>query len=337
VMSGHYKPLGLRSLKLENNIFLAPMAGYTDRAARRLALLHGAGLAFTEMVSCEGLRRLSAKTEPLMKRAEGEANLAVQLFAGNIEALERSLPLVLKEQPQLIDFNCGCPVSKVVKSGSGSALMKEPELFRRMMRTLRQNVPADIPVSVKFRSGWDSEHINFLEIAGRALAEGIDMLTMHPRTRSQAYSGRADYNRLALLKRHFPEAVICGSGDLMQPEDVGRMFETTGVDAVMIARGSIGNPFIFRQIKEYLLTGRYNAVHSIEKLETALLHLEWALEYGKEEVTVREIKKHIMSYPKAVEGSSRFRQECAVITDSEAFRALIKLYIEQERRKDAGG
>ncbi|MCL2520952.1 MAG: tRNA-dihydrouridine synthase [Spirochaetaceae bacterium] len=319
----YLSPLTIGPLKLAGNIFAAPMAGYSDKATRQLALEYGANLAFTEMVSCEGLWRLSAKTQPIMERADGEENLAMQLFAGNVEALEKALPIALTQKPQLIDFNCGCPVNKVIKSGSGSALMQNSALFKELMHTLRQNVPADIAVSVKFRSGWNFDSINYLQIAELALNEGINLITLHPRTRSQAYSGKADYNHLATLKKTFPQAIICGSGDLYTIEDVTKMFEQTGIDAVMIARGSIGNPFIYKQITEAAAGRTYNPTAN-ERYATALKHFELALEYGNEGTVVREIKKHILAYPKGIAGCAAFKGVFAPLLNKEEMLTLLK-------------
>ncbi|MBQ5391577.1 MAG: tRNA-dihydrouridine synthase, partial [Spirochaetales bacterium] len=242
-MSSLLHEVSIGNVTLKSNLFLAPLAGYTDKVFRSICLKHGAALAYTEMVSSEGVARDSAKTVVLMERGEGEDNLAVQLFMPDADTARRSLEGVMTYKPAIIDINCGCPVPKVVKTGAGSALLQNPRTIREIVSTIVRNV--DVPVTVKIRTGWDTNSINYLETAELVFDAGASALCMHARTRSQLYMPTAHWELLADLKRNFPEKVIIGSGDLFCAEDGVRMLEQTGVDAIAYARGAIGNPFIF--------------------------------------------------------------------------------------------
>ena len=208
--------LEIGKIKLNSNLFLGPMAGYTERVFRSLCLKKGAALAFTEMVSCEGLFRDSKNTMALMTRGKCEENLAVQLFMPNEESAARSLENVMKANPQILDINCGCPVPKVVKTGCGSALLRTPETIGKIVKVL---CTTGLPVTVKIRTGWDKNSINYLEVANKAFDNGAAAVCMHARTKSQLYSPVADWKALKDLKAHFPEKTIIGSGDLFTAAD----------------------------------------------------------------------------------------------------------------------
>jgi tRNA-dihydrouridine synthase B len=292
-----YQTINIGPIALKGNLFLAPMAGYTDQAGRQVAMEHGADLTYAEMSSCEALWRTdSEKTLQIMNPYPGEEHLALQLFSGNIHAIEASMPKVLAFKPSILDLNVGCPVPKVNKSGAGSALMQHPQKLAAILRSMRASLPKTAAMTVKIRAGWNQESLNYLEIAGLALEAGADMISMHPRTRVQGYTGVANWEHLATLKRTFPQAVICASGDLNSPEAIQSMFEQTGVDAAMIARGSMGNPFIFSQTKELLTKGSYNKPSDRQKMEVAYRHFQLMLEYLGERYSTNEIKKHLAQY-----------------------------------------
>lgn len=324
-----YHPIKVGSHQLEGNVFLAPMAGYTDVAFRNVCLKRGASLAFAEMASCEALRRNASpeKTYALMRRAPHEKKLAIQLFAGNLEAVEEALPLALKVKPDIIDFNCGCPVQKVNKSGAGSYLMKNPKLIGAMIKSSKQAVKGlSIAITVKFRSGWDEASANYLETAAEALAAGADMLAMHPRTRSQAYSGQADWSALTALKRCFPQAVICGSGDLFTPQAVKAMLEETGIDAAMIARGALGNPFIFSQTRSLLLGEESVPVSLKEKVLEGLAHFKLACQQLGEHCALREMKKHLLAYCKGSAAIAHLREQCVKARNAQEILTVFEEY-----------
>ena len=305
-MSSLLHEVSIGNVTLKSNLFLAPLAGYTDKVFRSICLKHGAALAYTEMVSSEGVARDSAKTVVLMERGEGEDNLAVQLFMPDADTARRSLEGVMAYKPAIIDINCGCPVPKVVKTGAGSALLQNPKTIREIVSTIVRNV--DVPVTVKIRTGWDTNSINYLETAELVFDAGASALCMHARTRSQLYMPTAHWELLADLKRNFPEKVIIGSGDLFCAEDGVRMLEQTGVDAIAYARGAIGNPFIFEQTRA-LLEGKVPRPVSVdEKREAIMIHLKGLVDYLGENTACREMRKHVCAYLKGIPNSARVRQ-----------------------------
>jgi len=298
--------VSIGNVTLKSNLFLAPLAGYTDKVFRSICLKHGAALAYTEMVSSEGVARDSAKTVVLMERGEGEDNLAVQLFMPDADTARRSLEGVMAYKPAIIDINCGCPVPKVVKTGAGSALLQNPRTIGDIVSTIVHNV--DVPVTVKIRTGWDTNSINYLETAELVFDAGASALCMHARTRSQLYMPTAHWELLADLKKHFHENVIIGSGDLFCAEDGVRMLEQTGVDAIAYARGAIGNPFIFEQTRA-LLEGKVPRPVSVdEKREAIMIHLRGLVDFMGETTACREMRKHVCAYLKGIPNSAKVRQ-----------------------------
>ena len=305
---------------------LAPLAGYTDRAFRQIAYECGAEASVTEMVSAEGLARGSDKTGALLERFPGEKNLIVQLFAPSADPVERCIPALMEYNPTAIDINCGCPVPKVVKTGSGSALMKAPEKMAQIVRILKHET--GLHVSVKFRLGWDSSSICFLEFADAAYDAGASMLTLHARTRAAGYSGTADRSAFRLLAKHMKgkDVLLFASGDIFTPEDAEDIISNYGMDGVMFARGAIGNPFIFRMATEFADTGSYRIPTIDEKVGTAIHHLHLAVEYYGEDVACREMRKHLMAYIKGIKGANRVKTEIsAALTEDECREALMKL------------
>jgi tRNA-dihydrouridine synthase B len=323
VKANLYHSSKLGDLTLPGNLFLAPLAGYTDRAFRSMAYEHGANLCFTEMVSCEAIARKNAKTLPLMTRAEGEKNLAIQIFSATVDSLERSLEGVLAFNPTLLDLNCGCPVPKVVKTGAGSALMKDPQKIGLMLEKMNT---LNIPISVKIRSGWDCNSLNFIEVGKIAQQAGAKMITLHPRTRSQGYSGQSNWENLKKLKEVL-DIPVFGSGDLFSAEDAKKMFETCGVDGVMFARGALGNPFIFQETKELLLNGNINSITSATlKLDTAYEHFLRSLKYEGMQKSCKEIRKHLCYYTKGLPGSSELRKSLIACTTPEEYKNQFEHY-----------
>ena len=286
-----------------DRFILAPLAGYTDKAFREISLRMGADIAVTEMVSAEGLARDSIKTKALLERAEGEDRLIIQLFGPSEDPVARAMERLLEYKPTVIDFNCGCPVPKVVKTGAGSALMREPEKIKKIVKMIKSFT--DIPVSVKFRLGWDSSSINYLEFAEKALEGGAEILTLHARTRAQLYSGVADRSAFRTLSRTFKSEniAIYGSGDVFTPEDALARIQIDGLDGVMFARGAIGNPFIFKETKELIKKGSYSLPTAEEKLSTAIEHYDLMVKYYGINVAGPEMRKHAMAYLKGIEGA----------------------------------
>jgi nifR3 family TIM-barrel protein len=323
-LSSLLHPVSIGNVRLDSNLFLAPLAGYTDKVYRSICLSRGAALAYTEMVSCEGVARDSEKTVMLMERGEGEKNLAVQLFMPDADTAKRSLEGVMAYRPAIIDINSGCPVPKVIKTGAGSALLKNPDVIHDIVKTIVDNV--DVPVTIKIRTGWDTESINYLRTAEAAFSAGASALCMHARTRSQLYMPYAHWELLKDLKEHFPEKVITGSGDLFSAQDGVRMLTETGIDAVAFARGAIGNPFIFEQTKDLLEGREMRTVSTQEKKDMIMRHLKGLVEYLGENTACREMRKHVCAYLKGIPNSARVRQSvtCA-LTVAEYEEALSQL------------
>lgn len=292
-------PVSLGALRLDSNIFLAPMAGITNLAARLVARDCGASLCFTEMVSVNGLVREGKKSLELVYGTPEDRPLGVQIFGDDPEVMAEGARIVAP-YGDLIDINMGCPVRKVVNSGAGSALLRDPQRVRDIIRAVRRSV--DLPLTVKIRSGWQCGEENYLEIARIAEGEGCDAITLHPRTRSQMFEGKADWQKIKLLKEAVKVPVI-GSGDLFCAADVTAMFAETGCDAVMVARGGMGNPWIFSE------AAGAAPPTALERLATALRHMELFAEQNGEAVAVREMRKHLSWYAKGISGAAVFRNE----------------------------
>ncbi|MCH3917862.1 MAG: tRNA dihydrouridine synthase DusB [Spirochaetia bacterium] len=322
----YYHDLSVQGISIKGNLILAPMAGYTDKPFRMLCLEHGASITVSEMVSSEGIARRNAKTCMLMERAPEEEQFIIQIFTGELDSLERGLVPLLEANPTIIDLNCGCPVPKVIKTGAGSALMKNPGTMGKLVNYLAKH--SGRPVSVKFRTGWDSESENYMEFAKIALDNGAAMLTMHARTRSQGYAPVAHWDRLEKLAawthEHFPQVPVIGSGDLFSPQDAGRMFVATDVDGIMFARGAIGNPSIFSQTQALLTEGLPpQPLSNSERKELILRQLNLMIKYYGENVATREMRKHCCAYLKGIPGGTALKKQLMTCkTEQEYIHAL---------------
>jgi tRNA-dihydrouridine synthase B len=319
---GSFQPKGI--------LFLAPVAGYTDRAFRSLCVEFGADLTYTEMVSVEALVRDSAKTLALTEPAENEAEYAVQLFGAKPDSFARAAERIGDRRVSLIDVNCGCPVPKVIKSGAGSALLKSPELVREIASAL--SGATDVPVTVKIRSGWDSSRINYLETADAAISGGASAITLHARTREQGYAGTANWDHVKTLKDFLvgrgSSVPVFGSGDLFRAADAVSMLARTGCDAVMFARGALGNPFIFRETEALLAGAAETAAYrpSIEEVvEAARRHFELSLEYSGERLTCMEMKKHLCAYFKGFPHAAELRSRIVLARTRADYDCFLRL------------
>lgn len=309
-----YHPVNIGSLSLEGNLFLAPVAGYSDRAFRSLCIKGGSNFQYTEMVSAEALTRRNEKTRAIMASAPNETKYAVQLFGGTPEVMYDAACLVLEQtNASCIDINAGCPVPKVVKTGSGSALTKDPAKLEQITAAVVKAVRdknKDIPVTVKIRSGWDTRSITFKEAAECAVNAGAKAVTLHPRTRAQGYEGRANWDYLAeLVQTLNGRAAVFGSGDIFKPEDAKKMLEYTGCDGVMFARGAMGRPFIFRQTRELLETGTYADIPLAERLSAGFEELDILIEDRGEKIACKDMRKRFCAYSKGIEGGGALRQK----------------------------
>lgn len=292
------------SLQLPNQVILAPMAGISNLPYRRIMKRHGAGLVFTEMVSANGLIRSGRKTFELLDSAAEEEPLGVQLFGEDPATLAAAARLV-EGHGALIDINMGCPVNKVIRSGAGSALLRDPALIGRIVAAVRRATA--LPLTVKIRSGWDRSAVNFLETARVAVDEGVDAVTLHPRTRSQGFSGQADWDQIADLKAMLSVPVI-GSGDIFTAEDGLKMLGTTGCDAIMIGRGGYGNPWLISDLVGQL-EGRPPAPAPTpqQRCEAALLHMQYYVATFGPRKTLLDMRKHLCWYSRGLPGAAQFR------------------------------
>jgi nifR3 family TIM-barrel protein len=280
------------------------VAGYTDRAFRSICAEYGADFSYTELASSEAMVRGGMATTHIIRRGESEKRYAVQLFGHQSESMYRAAMLLYPHRPDAVDINCGCPVPKVVKSGAGSALMKEPALLGRIVAAVvraSNEILGGAPVTVKMRSGWDSRNLNYAECARIAAEEGAAMVTLHPRTKTQGYGGKSDWSHIADLVSRL-SIPVTGSGDLFSPEDAGRMLRETGCAAVMFARGAEGNPFIFPATRTYLATGSWESAPFEERIAAAFRHLELLAADIGERTACREMRKAFCAYTKAPPG-----------------------------------
>lgn len=295
--------MNLGSLKLDSNIFLAPMAGITDIPYRCIMKRFGAALVYSEMISANGLIRAGHKTRQLMRSSPEEQPLGIQLFGSDpeimAEAAREASPCA-----QLIDLNFGCPAKKVIRTGAGSALMRDPARIGRIVAAVRRATP--LPLTVKIRAGWDNDTINYPEVAGLAVGEGADAVTLHPRTRSQGFGGKADWSMIHHLKTVIDVPVI-GSGDIFTPEDGIKMMEHTGCDAIMIGRGSFGNPWLLQNIHNLQRQRPVQAPSTLERYCTLREHYQMFLDCYGPRRAVGHMRKHLAWYARGLNGSGEFR------------------------------
>ncbi len=305
------------------NIILAPMAGITDMPFRALCREQGATFSYTEMISAKALYYKNKNTRPLLQVAEGERPIAVQLFGSEPELLAQEA-LKLEDGPyDIFDINMGCPVPKVVNNGEGSALMRDPEKIEQIVREMTKVLHK--PVTIKIRKGFSENQINAVEVAKRAEDAGAAAIAVHGRTREEYYSGHADYDIIRQVK----EAVsipVMGSGDIYKGKDAKRMLDETGCDAVMIARGARGNPWIFREVAHYLETGEELPRPSIEEVKKMILrHARMLIDFCGENMAIRQMRKHAGYYVTGYPDASRIRREVNLcVTFSDLERTLTK-------------
>lgn len=309
----------------ENNIFLAPMAGVTDGTFRQICRKYGAGMVYSEMISAKGLHYKDKKTKELMTIAKAERPCAIQIFGSEPDIMAEVIPQVMEFEPEIIDINMGCPTPKIVNNGDGSALLKQPELIGRIVNAVAKVSP--VPVTVKIRKGWDDDCINAVEVAKIIEANGAAAVAVHGRTRKAFYSGKADWDIIRKVKEAVKIPVI-GNGDIWHAQDAKNMIDYTGCDAVMVARGAEGNPFIFRQIKELLYEGKSDYEPTpAQKLAQALEHVKMLVDNKGENCGVREARKHIAWYIKGLPGASRLKSEIFTISDFATMSQALTQYI----------
>ena len=333
-----YHKVRIADVQLDGNLFLAPIAGYSGRAFRSLCAECGAALCTTEMVSAEALTRGSGKTEELMLRAPGEKVYAVQLFGGNADVVARAVPLALqKTSCEILDINGGCPVPKIIKSGAGSMLTKEPDRLFAIVKAAREASEAYaqahpergcVPVTVKIRSGWDAEHLTWKECAEAALEAGAAAITIHARTRAQGYEGKADWGIQAALASFIAGRIpVFGSGDANSPESARRMLEETGVDAVMFARGAMGDPFLFTRTRQLLTEGGYGQTSVADRLRAGFRELDMEMEDKGEQAACLAMRKKFAAYTSGIRGGGALRSKIVRCSSKAEYLELLNDYL----------
>lgn len=316
--------LKIGSVGIAHPFILAPLAGITDSPFRRLCKEQGASLVYTEMVSAKGLHYRDKNTENLLVIHHEEGPVAFQIFGSEIEIMAEAAKTLDNRTNVILDINMGCPVPKVVKNQEGCALMKDPQLvYDIVFETVKHSTK---PVTAKIRIGWDQESVNGKEVALAIEAAGGSAVTIHGRTREQFYGGKADWEEIARIKKALKIPVI-GNGDVFSGIEAMRMIDETGVDFVMIARGALGNPWIFREcLSLWRDEGELRAPSIEEKTCTMVKQLEWLVELKGEYAAIREMRKHIGWYVKGLKGSSEMKRIVNKVTKEEELREfLLKL------------
>ena len=305
----YLKKLKIGNVELRNNIILAPMAGITDLPFRLICEEYGTGLTCTEMISSKGLYYGDGKTKLLLNTKDEKRPVAAQIFGSDIDAMGYAAKFV-SDFVDIIDINMGCPAPKIVKNGDGSKLLLDLNLVKNIATTVVK--ASKVPVTVKIRKGWDNNNIVAVEVAKILENAGISAITVHGRTRAEYYSGKADWNIIRKVKESVKIPVI-GNGDITSKEEAIKVFEQTNVDGIMIGRASIGNPWIFEEIVNYLEGKEQRNVTKEEKLETIIKHIELAIEEKGEIVAIKEMRKHLAHYIKNTKDASIVRQKINMI------------------------
>lgn len=296
----------MREQLKNKQIMLAPLAGVSDVGFRLIAEKYGADKTFTEMVSVNALYYDNKKTDDLLFISENEKNCNIQIFGSKPDVIEKVVKDKINpiEKSKEISFNMGCPVAKITKNGEGSALMAKPKLVEEICKTLRKST--DKKINIKFRLGIDDKNLNYLEIGKIAQDTGIDYVILHARTKEQMYSGKANWNHIKILKENLSIPVIA-NGDIFCVEDFVKVIDKTKADGVMLARGAMGNPFLFKEIKDYINKGFYEKPSSTQIIDQLIEQYKLELKYKKEKLVVTQMRKHLSWYIKGLENSSKIR------------------------------
>ncbi|MCK4812458.1 MAG: tRNA dihydrouridine synthase DusB [Candidatus Marinimicrobia bacterium] len=319
------KSIDLDGYIIDTPLSLAPMAGVTDKPFRNLCKSFGAGVVYTEFVSADGIVRENDKTINYMRFSEMERPVGIQIFGHDPETLARSAQYIEENlKPDIIDLNFGCPVPKVVKRGAGSAILKDLDQLEKIAKWVTRAV--SLPVTVKMRAGWDKGNIVAVEAAQRLEAVGISLITVHPRTSKQRYTGEADWSIIRDVKQAVSIPII-GNGDIKSPQDAKRMLDETGCDGIMIGRATMGKPWLFRDVLHYLSTGKLLPEPTREEIaETFLKHLNLQQEHYSLMYAGNLFKTHACSYIRGMDGAAHLRYEINRAKNIDRIRELAEDY-----------
>ncbi|MCL2350123.1 MAG: tRNA dihydrouridine synthase DusB [Defluviitaleaceae bacterium] len=305
------------NVELKSPVVLAPLAGISDLVFRRICRRLGAGMTTTEMVSAKAIIHGNATTRLLLRTEPEESPVAVQLFGSDPDAMAEAAAFLNDHDFDTLDINMGCPAAKIVKNGDGSALMRDPALIGRIVKAVV--AVAKRPVTAKIRLGWDANSINCVHVAKIVEAEGVSAITVHGRTRAMMFSGEACWDGIKSVKDAVKVPVI-GNGDIKCPQQAKRLMEHSGVDGLMVGRGSYGDPWLFGRITEYLKTGELLPMPTAqEKIDLALEHAKAAMEHNGEKIAMREMRKHMAWYIKGLHGATTAK---VAINNSESFEEI---------------
>ena len=317
-------------ISIEKTACLAPMASVADKAYRMICKEFHASYVVSEMISTKGLCYSDKKTAELCEISENEEPMALQLFGDDPVFFAKAVEICGKYTPSIIDINMGCPVPKIAGNGSGSALMKAPQLAVKIVQAAVQ--AAKCPVTVKIRKGWDENNVNAVEFAKAMEEAGASAITVHGRTRDQMYTGKADWDIIKQVKSAVSIPVI-GNGDVDSIEDCEKMYKETGCDLVMIGRGSYGRPWVFEQIYQYYANGIILPEPSLdERMEVLLHHVSLIIECKGDRLGIREARKHAAWYLKGLPNAASFRNSCGQLSSYEDLKSLVKSFKEQAER-----
>ena len=319
-------------LEIDKAILLAPMEDITDMSFRLVCRELGADIVYTEFVNSEGLVRANARTHKKLKIIEEERPVAIQIYGANIDSMVGAAKIAEAENPDFIDINAGCWVKNVVGCGAGSALLKDIPYMQQLVKAVVDSV--SIPVTVKTRLGWDDESIKIVEVAKRMEDVGVKALTVHCRTRVMGHKGEADWSWIPKVKESVKIPVAL-NGNVLKAEDVKQAFNETNADAVMIARGAIGNPWIFLEARELLNTGSIStAINDEMKINICLRHLELAIQVKGEKRAVLEHRKFYSGYLKAMHHASKVRADLMMLNDFQSVKTRLLQYLDELKQTE---
>lgn len=320
----------MKKLFVDKIIGLAPMAGVTNSVYRTICSEYGSGINVTEMISDKGLLYENKKTFDMIKLEKTPTPLALQLFGASEITLTDAAKLVMQyAKPDIIDVNMGCPVNKVIKSGAGSSLLKEPQKVYDIVKSLKDNI--DIPITIKIRAGFDHQHINCDAVAKKAVKAGVDAITIHGRTRSDMYHGQVNLEYIKMVREN-ADCYVFGNGDVSDGLSAKKMFEETSVDGIMIGRAAMGNPWIFKEVKSYLKGEEYNKPTKEEIIMAMLDHAKRLIAIDTERYAMIQMRTHAAWYFKQLPMSKKYRSEVVLISTYQDLERIALNYLSEENK-----